>query len=267
MNASRKRVVSPVLFLLVFVLFTMPFFSVSCQGQTVKTFTGYDIAAGNTKLDVGSLGLPSGGTTSGGGGGGSGSGTNQVLMVLVLLVAAAGVALPFVPLKMKDPFLIPMILGAAGVALLAAFAFMAPAEVAEQSQKMAEGKAEIGLWLTLLAMAGAAGYSFYLRGQRVDASKPLDFRGVFAAAPAAAPPAPGMYAPGQGYPPAYPPPAPQPPAYQPPAAPQPPAPQPPAVRACPNCGGPVGPADAFCQTCGTTMGGAQSAPPAPPAQP
>ena len=55
LNTDRKRVVSPVLFLLVFLLFTMPFFSVSCSGQKVATFTGYQIVSGNTTIDTSSI--------------------------------------------------------------------------------------------------------------------------------------------------------------------------------------------------------------------
>jgi hypothetical protein len=243
LNANRKRAVSPVLFLLVFVLFTMPFFSVSCQGRQLKAFSGYEIASGNTKIDTASLGLGSGESTTPQ----QGNVGDQVAMILVLVLAAAGVALPFIPIKLKDTLLISTIVGAAGAVILIGFAMMAPGQVASQTQNLAEGKAEMGLWLALLAMAGAGGFSFYLRSAGVDASAPLDIGQVFSGTPGAAPhvaaaPYPGV----PGTPPAGP---------------------PVGGRACPHCGSLVAARDTFCQKCGSAIGGAETGSPSGTDQP
>lgn len=249
MNADRKRAVSPVLFLLVFLLFTMPFFSVSCSGQKVATFTGYQIVSGNTTIDTSSISSTLGGSGAPASAAPKGSSTGQMILIIALLAAAAGAVLPFLPLKMKDPLLVLAILGAAGVVILIIFAVMAPGEItAEAKQLGVKGDVEMGVWLSLLAMAGAGGYSFLLRSQRVDASTPLTFQRLFASTPGAGP----QMAPPYAAVPSVPsmPPAPVPMAPSVPPAPVAGGP------ACPKCGSPAGPGDTFCRSCGAGLGGA-----------
>jgi hypothetical protein len=253
-DTNRKRALSPLLFALVFLLFAMPFFSVSCSGTKIDTFTGYEIATGNTKIDMSGLGAGTSSTPSEGAP--KGSSTGQIILILALLAAAAGAALPFLPIKVNDPLLISTILGGVGVVLLVVFAVMAPGEVSSQSAQFTKGLGELGgssgagisikgdlemgVWLSLLAFAGAGGLSFFLRSQGVDASAPLNFQQIISGTPGAGAVAAAPYA------------AP----YSAPYAPAPPAPPvAPAGPACSNCGTATAPGDTFCKSCGTPVGG------------
>ncbi len=142
------------------------------------------------------------------------------------------------------------ILGAAGALILIAFAVMAPGEVSAQSGQfnqllggssgaVIKGEVESGLWLSLLAMAAAGGFSFFLRNQRIDASAPLTIQQLTGAKPGLAAPTVSPYT---GMPVT-------------PVAPM--APMAAADSACPACGSPSGQGDVFCKSCGGPLGGAQ----------
>jgi hypothetical protein len=222
--------------LLVFVLFTMPFFTVSCSGQKVATFTGYQIVSGNTTIDTSSISSALGGSGQSAPTAPQGNSIGQLILVVALLVAAIGVVLPLLPLRMKDPLLVLTILGALGVVVLIIFAVMAPGQItAEAKQLGVTGDVEMGVWLSLLAMAGAGGYAFLLRSQGVDASTPLSFQRLFASTPGAGP---QMAAPHAAVPSA--------PSVSPAPA--------DGGAACPQCSKPAGPGDTFCPSCGAALG-------------
>jgi len=151
MGESPKRLLSPALFLLVFLLFTLPFMTVSCGSQRLSAYNGYQLASGK---GGGSAASSMMGASSSGGGAG--------ILYLVLLLAAAGAALSFV--KVTWAPLGSAACGVIGALILLGVGFMAPGVVASKSQGVATGSIQIGLWLAMLVML-AAGASAILLGQ------------------------------------------------------------------------------------------------------
>jgi hypothetical protein len=144
-----NRKISLGLFVAAIVLFLLPWANLSCSGTPVATFTGLDIVTGKNYDAPSSFGATS-----------SDRADSEPLAVGALAAAVAGA---IAALVWKKAGIARVVLGVAGVVLLAALKIKLDGDISKQGQGMVQISYQVGYWLTIVAFAGAAAASLFKR--------------------------------------------------------------------------------------------------------
>ena len=138
-----------VLFVLVIILFLLPWFAVSCAGSTVATITvsGLDMVVGKDLPSV--TGTPSSNRLD-----------TEPLVVGVLATAVAGI---LASLLWKNASSARIVLGIVGIALLIAFKYKLDNRVIQEGRGILQVTYLAGYWITIIAFGAAAAVSLLKR--------------------------------------------------------------------------------------------------------
>lgn len=142
MQDDSPKKLSPVFFAFALFCFMLPFATISCPGGRV-TVSGYELAVG-TEIKGEKM-------------------HGELLALIALLFAVVGLAMSFG--KAKGALIGGGMAGSAGAILLLILQVKVSNDVASESGGMATVSYDIGYWLTVIALAGGAAYSFYLESQ------------------------------------------------------------------------------------------------------
>lgn len=157
------RKLSPAAFVLAFVCFFLPFVTFSCQGQTVATLSGFQLATGTKIQQPQVFGSPKEHKVEA-----------EPLATLALLTVIAGVVLGF--LRERKWSVGSAALAVLGVILLAALKSKLDGDALRKGGEIIQVSYETGYYLCLTFLLAAAGTSIYslIPGKGVRIASPLN---------------------------------------------------------------------------------------------
>jgi hypothetical protein len=168
------RTIILALFVITIIFFFLPWISISCQGTTIVDMSGFDMVFGK---DISSSIFGS-------------SSIDRVysepLTTDILCVAILGIIASIV--KWKRAFILRVILGIAGVALLIVLKFKINNQVAEEGRGMIQIKYLAGYWLTLVIFAIIAVLSFFIDNIKLIFKRMSDITSQDSSQPSEKPP-------------------------------------------------------------------------------
>jgi hypothetical protein len=155
MDSTRWKV-RPVIFVVGLLSLFLPFVSVSCQGQTVATATGVQLATG---FEANGTGASSSGFASQQSTQREGS---EPMAVLALVALIAGLAFAF--WHTRPSAIWSALMGLAGVFALIRLKTKIDDDVLRQGSGLFQVDYRAGFWLLCAVFVGAIGYNVYLLG-------------------------------------------------------------------------------------------------------
>jgi len=147
MGSNRRRV-SPAVFFLAMVCFFLPFVTLSCAGERIESFTGFQLVAGTELKQPGFFGQVETQKVS-----------PEPLAFLAFLCIVAGLGSSF--FSGRKPTGAAAIGGGLGFLLLLALRFKLDGDVARQGQGMIQVSYELGFYLATILFLLAASLSAY----------------------------------------------------------------------------------------------------------
>lgn len=144
-----NRRISLIFFVVVILLFILPWVTFSCSGTTVATVSGLDLVTGKQVNVPSSFGSPSDNRID-----------SEPLAIVALAVAIAGV---LAALVWKKVTIARSILGIVGAVALIALKFKIDGDVSREGEGMIQASYQVGYWLSILAFAVAAALGFIKR--------------------------------------------------------------------------------------------------------
>jgi len=147
---SKTKKISISAFVLILIFFLMPFMTVSCEGQTVETFSGFKLATG-TSIDSGYGEIEK---------------VNPSFPIIIAILCAVG-GIVYLAAVHDAKALIPTIISAVGVVALFIFKSGAASKAAE---KGLTSSFKGGFWLTVFAFIVSAGFNGFVhfKGGSID---------------------------------------------------------------------------------------------------
>ena len=147
----RGRLIgSPALFLLVLLLFTLPWMTIKCEGEDVVTVTAVDMIT----LEESIISTPGGRDTL------SPEVTDSALIYVAAVLAIAGIVLLFVPMHRDTKRRTRAALGALGALSLLGFMAQMIWRVHSETEGLASVSMEYGFYLSLLAFVAVTALQF-----------------------------------------------------------------------------------------------------------
>ena len=145
-----RLIVSPALFLLVLLLFTLPWMTIKCEDEDVVTVTAVDMIT----LEETIISTPAGRDTL------SPEVTDSALLYVAAVIAVAGIVLLFVPMHRDTKRYTRAVLGALGALSLLGFMAQMIWRVHSETEGLASVTMEYGFYLSVLAFVAVTALQF-----------------------------------------------------------------------------------------------------------
>jgi hypothetical protein len=159
--------ISLVLFIVVIVVFLLPWITISCAGSNVVavTFSGLDLVTGKElSPSLGQSTAPTSQQPPSSFGGLSVTGTRLDTNLLVVAALALAIAGVIVSLLRKDSSGVRIVLGLLGIAVLIFFKYQVDNQVSRATYRIVQVSYLPGYWLAIAAFGSAAVVSFLKPG-------------------------------------------------------------------------------------------------------
>lgn len=134
---TGKRLISPALFALILICFSLPFFTISCSGQELATITGFQLVTGT---EVEGERIPP-----------------NPLAIIAFVAGAGGLIIGF--LSSRKANIVSAVMGAIGFICILLLRLLITQKVSSEGEGLLSAEYGAGFYLPLILFLAAAGYN------------------------------------------------------------------------------------------------------------